>query len=343
MTRLSPSEISVTLPSNSNLSIFKTNKPNSYKTVMKRTINEDNAQWEVAPISITYPHTFDNWERDIKVGLMVVVPYLLGEQYKTVENDETKRAQAISEQYLSAFCKDRPNKEVFLTDAALAYWKSRFLGTRKQPIFIDLFTIPKGYYTNVQEFLDQIESGFEKRLGTYLRAEFGEKYACKFRFKYDPSSRRVFMKAEGMQAFLFTEDREFFVDILGLPSNAVCGRTKFPFYGMELPIADRNPCTFLNIHSIYVYSDIINYQLVGDTEAPLFGTVPILGNRDQIITYVFNPTYYYPVSRANISEIEIQLNTENGDPFPFTQTSKVVLRLHFRKKPSQNLASILDI
>ena len=151
------------------------------------------------------------------------------------------------------------------------------------------------------------------------------------------------MTAEGMQAFIFMEDKEFFCDILGLPDSSLYGKDKYPFYGMEFPISDRNSCRFLNIHSIIVYSDIINYQLVGDTEAPLFGTAPILGKRDEIITYVFNPTYYYPVSRANISEIEIQLNTENGDPFPFTPTSKVVLRLHFRKKPSQNLASLIDI
>ncbi len=333
MTRLAPSEISVTLPSNSSTEIFKTNRPNSYKTIVKRTINEEtDGQWEVAPISITYPHSFDNLDHPIKVGLLIAFPHTISDLYPLEENQHMKKAIRISGEYMQTFRSRISSEELALFDSVLKDYKSKLTGNCEQPFFADIFQIPAGYYANVQEILDQIELGFEKALGIILRIKFGHTFEGKLKLKYEASSRRVSLNADGMQGYFFTQDQELFVNILGLPENWQYGNASYPFFGADFPVANCNTCKFVNLHSIYVYSDIINYQLVGDTEAPLFGTVPIQGSREEVITYVFNPTYYYPVARANINEIEIELYTENGDPFPFTSTSKVVLRLHFRKK-----------
>ena len=66
----------------------------------------------------------------------------------------------------------------------------------------------------------------------------------------------------------------------------------------------------------------------------LLGLAPVQLSRDspQVSYFPFNPPYYLPVNRSTIDEVEIQLNTENGDPFPFMPNSKIVVRLNLRRK-----------
>ncbi len=108
----------------------------------------------------------------------------------------------------------------------------------------------------------------------------------------------------------------------------------FSCYFQTLPIISELPCKFLIINSIYIYCDLIKYQLVGNKEVQLLGLAPVQLSRDspQVNYFPFNPPYYLPVNRASIDEVEIQLNTENGDPFPFMANSKIVVRLNLRRK-----------
>ena len=76
---------------------------------------------------------------------------------------------------------------------------------------------------------------------------------------------------------------------------------------------------------------------MGDTEVRLLGVAPVKGARDNIAYWTFNPPYYIPVTTTTIDDIEIQLNTEEGAPFPFTSNSKIVVRLHLRRKISGGL------
>ena len=87
---------------------------------------------------------------------------------------------------------------------------------------------------------------------------------------------------------------------------------------------------------MYVYSDVIERQPVGDTDAPLLGIVPVgdaaPGHR---VHYPFNPLSYLPVSQCYIKHIHIELATETGDPVPFASASdNVVCCLRFRRRAS---------
>jgi hypothetical protein len=136
----------------------------------------------------------------------------------------------------------------------------------------------------------------------------------------------------------------YFAEILGLPATKVLERD------FSSPQSERGrPATLYNVdltgtrkpkldvlHSMYVYSDVIERQPVGDTDAPLLGIVPVgnmaPGNRAH---YAFNPLIYLPVSQAYIRNIRITLATGNGDPVPFAAASdNVVVCLRFRRKGS---------
>ncbi|KAF0151799.1 MAG: hypothetical protein FD188_3435 [Ignavibacteria bacterium] len=84
---------------------------------------------------------------------------------------------------------------------------------------------------------------------------------------------------------------------------------------------------------MYIYCDVIKYQIVGDSQAPLIATMPIHGSRNQKCFWEFNPPYYFPVNKKSITSIEMKFCTEKAEPFPFDpNNSWVVVRLHFRRQ-----------
>jgi hypothetical protein len=87
-----------------------------------------------------------------------------------------------------------------------------------------------------------------------------------------------------------------------------------------------------SIDSIYVYSDIVEPQLVGDAVAPLLGIVPIKAIRGSRQFFTFKVPMYLPISTQNFSSIHVSLRTTRGKPIPFPENSpNVVCVLHFRR------------
>jgi hypothetical protein len=100
------------------------------------------------------------------------------------------------------------------------------------------------------------------------------------------------------------------------------------FYGTEKVHEQLNP-----INSIYVYTNIVNYQYVGDSYSPLLRVVAV-DNRPTFGEYIsktFTSRDYIPVSKQNIETIEVELKSDSGESIQFG-SGKVVLKLHF--KPS---------
>lgn len=87
------------------------------------------------------------------------------------------------------------------------------------------------------------------------------------------------------------------------------------------------------ITSIFIYSDIIKYQVVGDTLSPLLRVIPVNKDRDirnqGNITIQFDNPHFLPISRYLIESIHIDLRTDTGQYVPFT-SGRSWVKLHFR-------------
>ena len=89
---------------------------------------------------------------------------------------------------------------------------------------------------------------------------------------------------------------------------------------------------------IFIYVNIIEYQYVGDTEAPLIRVIDSkqhLKNGspceiEQTHRIVFSNLEYKKLLSKNFQSIEIQLRTETGQLVPFAGTGKVILTLNFK-------------
>ena len=84
------------------------------------------------------------------------------------------------------------------------------------------------------------------------------------------------------------------------------------------------------VSTIYVYCDIVEPQVVGDTSAQLLKSIPVEGRFGDIITKTFPNIQYVPIQRKSFEDVEVLLRSDTGDPVPF-ERGKVVTTLHFRE------------
>ena len=82
---------------------------------------------------------------------------------------------------------------------------------------------------------------------------------------------------------------------------------------------------------MYVYCNVVDSQIVGDTFAPLLRTVAVSGERGSVITSTFDRPHYVPVSTDEVGMLEINIKDDTGEDVSF-QFGKVIVKLHFRQK-----------
>lgn len=124
-----------------------------------------------------------------------------------------------------------------------------------------------------------------------------------------------------------------------LPAKIEPARDMWRILGFEDSITQlaegdeaKNPAS-LNLHfpALYVYSPIIEYVGVGDTQAPLLAVVPIRGKLGDIIYERYDRPIYLRVRQKYIPEMEISIKDDTGDDVQFGAAKNIVI-LHFKRK-----------
>ena len=301
-------EIILTLPSTSSLNCFPNNKQNNFRVLLPTAL-ELEGMWEVAIISIQYPFNWANFEEDYAAILIKLQENEVEEYFKT----QCKISQAIS----------KDTKHVALTTIVREYMSQ----TRTPYTSFKMIKMPKGFYESPQEFSEYLVKEFNKMTmipGSQL------KQPCKLRSTYDNITQTIFFEKENINIFRIASLNKGFHDIIGTITE--CFHEKL--YISEPSSHTAKKAHIKNYSSMYIYSDVIKYQIVGDSQAPLLATMPLHGSRNQQYFWEFNPPYYLPVNKKSIPSIEMRICTETAEPFPFDQHGWVVVRLHFRKQRS---------
>lgn len=86
------------------------------------------------------------------------------------------------------------------------------------------------------------------------------------------------------------------------------------------------------IHSLFVYCDIVDYSIVGNTRAQLLrmAHIPAESKFGDSIVDRFESPHYLPLSTKEISSIEIDIKDDTNTPISF-EFGRVKLVLHFKK------------
>ena len=85
--------------------------------------------------------------------------------------------------------------------------------------------------------------------------------------------------------------------------------------------------------TMYVYCDIVQPQVVGDTSAQLLRGIPVEGKLGETVTKTFTNVQYVPVQKKSFEDIEILLRDDTGNVMSF-ERGKAIATLHFRQENS---------
>ncbi|GFV88856.1 uncharacterized protein TNCV_4609011 [Trichonephila clavipes] len=162
--------------------------------------------------------------------------------------------------------------------------------------------IPQGFYETIPDILD----------GMYL-----EDFKNKIEFHYHPIVKRVKIKTkEHAKVFL----HKGFSKLLGFEPGEIKGKVESSY------IADPNASFPL----IYVYSDLVEPQIVGDVQAPLLKIVKVEGKDGEVVNAHYTRPHYVPVIRRHFQTVEMVLRLHSGELVPFERGRVIAVLWHRR-------------
>lgn len=82
---------------------------------------------------------------------------------------------------------------------------------------------------------------------------------------------------------------------------------------------------------LYIYNDIAEPQIVGDTVAPLLRVITVKGQDGDMIHEMFDRPHYVSLTRKNFQTIETVIRTHRGRLVSFDR-GQLIVKLHFRQK-----------
>ena len=304
----------VTLPSNGSKDVFPNNKPNSYKNNFPRALQLE-GDWEVALSEVSYPGTTMSMAKPVKIQILIfrhdTLGKLKGVRTKIAPDLEVIRFE-IPMQY------NLPNEGHVFT---------LIEGDDENVESIDslVIEIPVGKY-NPKSLVDKFELALAGQLAnieTSVQTPFGKLTELSF----NETKNRLCSRALYPSVIIYYKEDDA-ARLFGLPlltnlkysAEVHIGPYEFPF----------PPLSNLT-NSLYIYSDIIDNDLVGDALVPLLRTVNVADEAGAIVHKSFDLNYYKRVIRSFIPSIEIQINSETGTLVNF-DSGEVICVLHFRKQ-----------
>ncbi len=300
----------VTLPSNGRKKYFPNNSTNNYKNSLAREIRLD-GDWEVAVTEVHYPQTIKSIEKLSKIQFIVYRE----DVYGTLKAKDPASTSNVDMKVI------RIPLEYNLTDTVIAAPRlSDFICQSADNIVIEL---PVGRYTSPKDLGDYIASQLEIKLKAL--PDHTKSTNSKITFAFDNRQNKFTIKARLADLYYYkADDTSRLLGLEELKSSKYSA--KRIAYEYVLP----NPPKLNIVNSLYIYTDIVENDLVGDELVPLLRAVDVSGEHGAIIHEAFHRCYYKRVNRSNIPSIEIQLNTETGSEVKF-ETGHVISVLHFRK------------
>ena len=170
--------------------------------------------------------------------------------------------------------------------------------------------IPEGHYENVQDIIKllQNQEDGDPRPTTY---------------SYDDTTKRVTI-LNSTNCIIDLENTDI-ATCLGFSPRTYIVDKKVESFAISK----------LNMHdSVYVYTDIIENQNVGDYMVPLLRVVPVRSKFGELNWIHYDQPHYLNLSRGNITSIEINIKDELGNFISF-EFGKAIVTLVFRKKTIQ--------
>jgi hypothetical protein len=187
-----------------------------------------------------------------------------------------------------------------------------------------LTTVPRGHYDNISDLLHTINKTIRK---AYIENASGitkANYIAPIKFRYNRNSKRVKIQIDKDICYAIQLNRHLRY-LLGYDEEMMFGNKP------ELWVAKYPPDIRGGIDSIYIYCDLIERQIIGNTMEPLLRIVPIEGNYGDVVEKIFYYPHFLSILNKKFSSVELHIKTDQDLFLPFNY-GKVTAKLHFRRK-----------
>lgn len=173
--------------------------------------------------------------------------------------------------------------------------------------------ITDGIYDNISMLLNEIESHLAEN----------SPLAEKIFFDYNNISKYITLFVANGVSIRFSQN---ILNILGFKKR--CSE----YFTTGTYNADQAADIMEGFNALYLYTDIVNTTIVGDSEVPLLRVVPLKHSKanQNHIFQSFQHIQYQPVITSQTDVIEINIRRDNGIFVPFN-SGKVIITLHFKK------------
>ena len=214
---------------------------------------------------------------------------------------------------------------------------------RRQKYLIYMKTIEENKKSNLLSILNHIKT----TITTYYRQEYPSEEDCDDIVTYDPKTRKVTFKnlvhasylivapaassiismlGHGKRSYQMTMSSKRNIQVLIVDSTFVMDiREK-----IKIPLKVVEEVNLRTLDNVFIYSDIIEQSLIGESQGNLLGYFPIKSQFGETGYWCFNPPYEYKVIKNWIDTISIKLTALNGELFPFKK-GQIIIRLLFKR------------
>ena len=165
--------------------------------------------------------------------------------------------------------------------------------------------------------------------------------AINLKYNYDKKSNTVTISHPGFKAMHIVALNPVLLSRLGLKQLKVINHKKvgesdadrvvYVFDGFNLRPPNKQPA--IDESSLHIHSNIIRYQQVGSTQAQLLATVPPTHAYGSQESWSANPPLYLPMSVTSLDNVEIWIDNDKKEPYPFESEDRVIVRLDCRRRP----------
>ncbi len=359
----------ITLPSNASMDLYPDNKISHYQTKLPKIISLPQ-NWEVGLCELIFPANWYNvveggnniifkrkrgWIREpsrkiqftVQKGFLTIATFLqemedelvrvvntqntdvfsqtsdgrvliqVPPQLKKIElNDHLAHALGFKTGLLNVSTKGyRPPQKTFISNDIFEFT----VETNEKDVALreDIkqeFSLPEGHYDSPDKLLDLLNT----LMVSILQLPPLSKYEG---FTLNKEKKKIEVKLP-FDNIEITFDPPL-AALLGFNQTTLTGKRVI---SGEFPYDVKN-----SFYSLFIYTDIIQSQMIGDTYAKLLQVTPAPQRTNTIISHTFNPIQYVPLERYKFDTIDIAIRNSAGDLVPFT-TGLSIVKLHFRPR-----------
>jgi hypothetical protein len=327
------------------------NTASAFTTKLARPLNLPGL-WRATIMDISYPHQWSNihhdWTYAVLVlsntstghirnhNLNVIANYLNSNNY--ILDEQQPRGPDKPSAIITTNTGENKNEiDLFndVTEIGFSNTWSRYL------LYIE--TIEENKNSNLMSIISHIR----KTIRINYRQQYPQEEDCDDIVTYDPKTRKVtFKNLEHASYLIVAPAASSVISMLGHKTRSY-EMTMSSKRSIQVLIIDNMRVTNVRneikrplpaveeinlktLDNVFIYSDIIEQSLIGESQGNLLGYFPIKSQFGETGYWCFNPPYEYRVIKNWIDTISIKLTALNGELFPFKK-GQIIIRLLFKR------------